>query len=327
MIKKFKLALTIVTLMSGVTACDIRDINDDSSTPKKFAAEVIDGNSFNEFAVRLHLPDGNGFVIQRKNADQVELQTAATGDYLDQNVSAGVSYKYAFGAIQGKKFTTQGEISVDVPKDFLVKETTTIQKEDLPYWNHIRDLTILPGQILVTNGFDLNLHVRHLNAQSGSIQTFLNGTTAAAGTAGRSAGEFHLVVDSGEGSLAIIMRGENGGPGALGATGIPFHGGGPGGIGADGGDSGTLHLRVPTGLKVEAFHSPGKGGLGGEGGRGGYAGNCRPSRADQVDDECPMPEPMGAQGPSGISGRLGQTCEVLSGESEESCSSGQVYSL
>ena len=94
-----------------------------------------------------------------------------------------------------------------------------------------------------------------------------NGTSGQSGLAGRPAGKVIIIVTgAASGTLSIVNRGTDGGPGGRGGD------GGPGGDGQQGGRAAPSEVKA-FGLTLGCKAGPGSGGNGGNGGAGGPGGN------------------------------------------------------
>ncbi len=193
------------------------------------------------------------------------------------------------------RFLSKQEFDYEIYKSNGVVDRTV---RDLDF--HFESLTLAEGARLFTLGHRVRIHATVFESHGGHIETFPAGQTAPHGIDGRSGGYLVLKVGQAQGSLVVIMRGENGahgsdgkepGPeldgrnpsdrvrlkcnhteslvGPKGANGLPGY---PGTDGTDGGDSGFYELHIP---RMDQFEHvierlPGHGGLKGAGGRGGF---------------------------------------------------------
>lgn len=190
---------------------------------------------------------------------------------------------------------------------------------------------------LYTLGNETHLEIKNLISDDGSIATFPENAQALSGNTGKAGGHIVLNIESAQGPLRLILRGENGADGlpgnppdaALNGTpGLPMGifcdsqrkgypavapGSGAkgyrGGDGGNGGNSGTLLIEVKhdLGFKLEVQKVAGKGGPGGVGGMGGAGG--APGVPTKKCESAIYKEP-GDEGPQGDDGASGKDGEV-----------------
>jgi hypothetical protein len=168
--------------------------------------------------------DGDHWIIQRQsdNAALSNVGTVShdTHDFVDTTVVAGTTYHYGLASDDSDPATVKKSLDITIPRDLSIAGTTSLASV-----SGIGRLMIPKGSKIITSGKDLEISVDQIISTGGSVETFPNGQTAAANTAGRPGGQIKIHARTGTGSLTVVARGENGGPssvvGPRGATGYP----------------------------------------------------------------------------------------------------------
>lgn len=120
--------------------------------------------------------------------------------------------------------------TVLVPEDLVINASNNVLKQDLS--KNIQRLFLSSEFPLTTNGFKFEIRTDQIISDTGIIQTFGEGTKAAADTDGRPGGAIIISSKYAQGNLTVFMRGEFGGDGSKGppygnraADGAPATGG------------------------------------------------------------------------------------------------------
>lgn len=292
------------------------------------------GEKANDYSVQLRLPEATRIERLDVTTNNTAIVTSASSAFEDRGVEPGHKYEYRLN-------TTRGQLSfrVEVPLDLEVLAPTVLASgERFEY----RRMIFGPQGSLVTNGRSVEITTEELIAQRGArIESFLNGSRAVDGTAGRSGGSLQINILNARGDLVIDVSGENGGNGLAGVPhterapsganmpgfdnpqnctgalrrqgpqgqgGLP---GFPGGNAGNGGHSGSLTIKI--GGKADFRYSvvkrvgeAGTGGVGGPGQLGGLGGFSEMDRMPGLGASCPSPFPRGPAGPTGPKGPDGQ---------------------
>jgi hypothetical protein len=325
--KKALRALVCLTIIT-ITACQGND-------PDSFTVNVEALPKPNQYQSHLKWnvkdDEGDHWIIQRQTdgKDTITVATVShdTREYVDTSVVAGTTYHYGLASDESDALTVKKSLDVTVPKDISVNGSTALSSA-----NGIGRLIIPKGSKIYTNGKDIEMFVEQIISDGGSIETFPEGQTAAANTAGRSGGVLKIHARTGSGSLTVVARGENGGPsttsgapGAPGLNGIPGNNANCGfkdndaACGAepaeyqkivqkckDGGLMGDLYCKILERFycKMQAGNG-GQGGQGYQGGRGGQGANGGDSGNILVEVTDPSNitiAPMSIEGAGGLGG-------------------------
>ena len=207
----------------------------------------------------------------------------------------------------------------------------------------VNTLTLSGGKI-VTNGNTLRIKATRVVSRGGLIVSFLykdmtppDAPDGQRGAPGLDAGTVEIEAASLEGTLKIVLRGQNGGRGGRGQAGVSgvagrrgddaadhlfdcAHGGGNGSPGTDGtpggrglqggaaGNGGTLTLKgsLKTGnVGIDFDSPPGSPGMGGPGGKGGNGGPGGQGGSGSVHCGGGSSGPAGHDAPDGLVGESG----------------------
>jgi hypothetical protein len=97
--------------------------------------------------------------------------------------------------------------------------------------------------VIITEDKNLLINAKELVSEGAVIRNFAEGQRAFWEVRGRNGGNISITTAHGQGSLQVILRGEDGGPGKHGLA-IDYHPGCSGTSGADGGNSGSLNATI-----------------------------------------------------------------------------------
>ncbi len=148
--------------------------------------------------------------------------------------------------------------TVEIPKDYVVREDNKNLKEDLLM--RVNRFFLSKEITLTTNGHDLAIYANKFFSNDGIIQTFPKNSYSqnGPGSDGKSGGYIQINSPRAFGDITIRMCGENGADGNMTIN----HGG-------NGGDAGTLVFEIDEmGETQKIFHSPGIESCYGSGGYG-----------------------------------------------------------
>ncbi len=179
----------------------------------------------------------------------------------------------------------------------------------------IDELTMTDGGSLYTLGNNVRIHVRNIKIESGLISTFPEGQTAEFGKNGRAGGHLLIDIQGGVGILKIVMRGETGGQGLIGASPEDSMKGSRGNVcesnaviidwhGPDPHQDWGATLRTLLGSTFPG--SGAKGRAGGEGARGGDSGTLELKIRSNSDFTFAVERSPGGGGSGGLGGAGGE---------------------
>ncbi len=192
---------------------------------------------------------------------------------VDPTVTAGKTYTYVLGFLEGSDLIKKETTTFTVPKDLVITET--VRANSLTEYKRI---FLKEKGIIETQGERLELSADELHSYGGVIQTYGEENLAPLGLDGRTPEILVLQVKRAFGNLTIKAIGQNGGKGVTGEKGSK---------GATGRDGGTARSQrrlfgggrdgiggEQTVCVTEADEAYGKrGGQGNQGGLGGKGGN------------------------------------------------------
>ncbi|UOE99884.1 hypothetical protein [Bdellovibrio reynosensis] len=189
---------------------------------------------------------------------------------------------------------------------------------------------------LYTQGHDVELKIKKLLSDDGTIATFPSSARAHVGITGKNGGHLVIKIEKAQGPTKIYLQGENGADGLAGNPPDATMKGIPGSVaevyckgsnnpsresaapgpgkkghsgtnGTDGGNSGTLLLEIEdnTDVKLNIQKNAGRGGVGGQGGQGGAGGDPAKSKRKCEIAVYKKPGAVGPKGDNGLSGKNG----------------------
>lgn len=257
----------------------------DKSIP--FAAQLVEHKEPNHFSVALSwraVPQAESYVLRRKDQTGTETQFGPIGQnllsYRDDTVVSGQRYTYELAVFHNSGLTQLASGEIRVPVDLEIKGRFLSETAEIV---GIHRLFLAKNAELLSQGQNLNIEVRKILSDGGTIASFAEGQTAASGSAGRDGGQIRIRAMEAHGTLRIVARGENGAGGSNGVRG----GRGPsGGRGSDGQTSFEYNcFRVPPHIYLPGNRCsrirycskpPGNGSQGGRGVPGGRGANGFP---------------------------------------------------
>ena len=225
----------------------------------------------------------------------------------DEQVEADHEYVYEQGIVQDGQFNVLHSQKVRIPKDLEISSEMIVTHDD--QWKIDGRIFLYESGSITTNGYTLIINAGQLLANSGTIRSFVHGSKAVIGQAGKSGGNVRIFAKTATGQLKVEMRGQNGGDGAKGADckdwskcpepPIEYKTNGlagfPGGDGLPGGNSGSFQIKLTEAHQLLVLVTA-EYGLGGAGGIGG-AGT--PKAPDLNMQEGPAGK-NGVNGPAGV---------------------------
>lgn len=205
--------------------------------------EIIAGETPDSYTYRfpLDMKQTQLFVnrITNEGSTIESIETDSQGNWLEHKIPASEQTTYQFGFLQGKELNVVKEFIVPRPKDLII--------EGLTRWPQIKEhfsadslgqlhlkkfhrIFMKEGAVFVTEGQNLNLHMKEFFAKNAEIQTWPAGQKAMAGQAGRAGGQIFINAEKVLGKISLKLRGENGGDGIPGPVDPALNGtmGGPG---------------------------------------------------------------------------------------------------
>lgn len=316
-----------------------------------FIGVVKETPSPNQYEVLLSwepLSDGVAWVIQRQHKDPSPKLVATlepkVRQYVDSPVTAGETYRYFLGVLDGEEYRVLQEVSLTIPRDLQVTGSEVIERTD-----GFNRLFFGPEGRLITYGRATVISVNEIISENGAIETFPETQRAGFEKPGRDGGRITIRAKTGRGVLRILARGEKGGTGIQGAPGKTgftgrdgYHGecvevprihpergsilgytiecrsqtgdgvrggggydGNPGNPGMPGGASARIYVQIDDPSRIQ-IKPYAITGQGGPGGPGGPGGIGGPGGAAGIRNcnECRAAFP-GSQGPQGKPGPLG----------------------
>lgn len=186
--------------------------------PSQFSAKAVGLNTPNVYHVQLTWPKAKGKIrIYDESKLKAEI-SAAMGAFVDQDVRAGsvANYKIEFMAENEASFKTW-PWAVQIPLDVLLEGPMTMSEAKVIEAERI---FLAKSLQLYTRDYDLTLKARVLIADDGSISNFSSLMSAEKGMNGKSGGVVRILAQYAQGSLHVMLNGEDVGPRAGGAL---FH--------------------------------------------------------------------------------------------------------
>lgn len=224
-------ALSLVSACAFKPAAPVETTGPSIQSVSGLKLELKEYDAPNSYGVALSWEDvGKGQAILLRRVDQdgriTQLDTLPIDEHSfeDKSVLPTVKYSYQLAILSGEALAQKLEAEIQIPSDLAFSGLTTIGNVD----SSIRRIFLNEGVVARTNGEEVTIDVNEIVSRNGVIETFAEGTTAAAGQNGRSGGRIYIKTKKGRGNLTILARGENGGAGFQGPTGGSGAGGGPG---------------------------------------------------------------------------------------------------
>lgn len=306
--------LTMLLLSTGlsVRCSDFKD-------KKRELVQLREGESFNveleglpqpnQFIARIRFKGdlSRGYEVRRiSSRQQVSsffLKELSIEGLRDEDVKAGESYAYSIGIKEDGEFQPAATVHIDVTPDVIVDgKMGEPSDKPLELKNQFR-IFFKKDSSLRTLGRDVDIDVQEIFSEGGKFQTFSQEDVATVGENGLPSGQVRLKVRKITGPFAIEIRGQPGGKGKKGVTGVR---GNPGADSNRSVDEGFELQSIPWVCRREWYRAsacenrpyeecrarkhPGAGGKGGPG-LPGYPGNLGLIGGNAEDAFLEIPKP------------------------------------
>lgn len=308
--------IKILMLLLLVTGLSVRC--SDFKDKKREPVQLREGETFdveleglpqpNQFIARIHFKGdlSRGYEIRRiSSRQQVSsffLKELSTEGLRDEDVKPGESYAYSIGIKEDGEFEPAATVHINVTPDVIVDgKMGEGSDKPLEIKNQFR-LFFKKDSSLRSLGRDVDIEVQEIFSEGGKLQTFSPEDFAPIGENGLPSGNFHLRVKRISGPFVLEVRGQPGGKGQKGVTGVQ---GNPGPDSSRSVDEGFELQPIPWVCRREWYRAdvcknasyedcrsrlhPGAGGKGGVG-LPGYPGNIGLIGGDASDTYLEIPK-------------------------------------
>ncbi len=213
-----------------------RSFNDDKSKHNDelfqniAANELVDvsvqeGIRVGDYSVVFEARDNSKYSIikhDQLSGETVELALGFAGKFVDEDVKSGYVYNYEVGKfLADKSFNKIFQKEIWIPIDIKVEESEEkvldTSRAAISSQGHsvliINRMRLSKNSRILTEGKKIQLKVNSIQSLGGTIASFRRGEKADTGVSGKSGGELIVEAKSLEGSLHVVMRGQDGGDG------------------------------------------------------------------------------------------------------------------